>query len=121
MSDLYQETILDELRNPQNFGELADADLIIQETNASCGDEIKLFLKIDKNTKKINSVAWTGSGCAISQAAMSLLSSHLTGKALNEAAETTQPEMEEMLGISEISVGRVKCLMLGVRALSKLK
>ena len=120
MSDLYQETILEELRNPQNYGELENADFVIEETNASCGDEIKLYLKIDKNTKKINSVSWTGKGCAISQASTSFLTQHILGKSLQDLAEISQKDIEDLLGITEISVGRVKCLMLGAQALKKI-
>jgi len=118
-SNLYQETILDELKNPQNYGELPDADVVVEETNASCGDEVTVFIKTDDTGYSILDIRWTGVGCAISQASMSLLSEKIKGMSIAEIQNLSKEEMEELVGVDQISVGRVKCLMLGLKAVQK--
>ncbi len=118
--DLYQQTILEELKNPQNKGVIESADCTIHQTNASCGDDITVFINFDKTKEKITEVSWTGNGCAISQSAMSFLSEKLLGMQVAAVKELTQSDVEELLGLEEpISYGRVKCLMLGLSAVQK--
>jgi nitrogen fixation protein NifU and related proteins len=117
--DLYQEVILEEYSNPQNKGQLQDADVKVAETNASCGDEVEVFVKFDQSGQKIEDVKWRGVGCAISMATASILSQHILGKTRKEVLEVEQHELEEMLGVSEISLGRVKCLLLALKAFKK--
>ncbi len=119
MSDLYQEIILEELRNPQNYGEMEDSDFVVSETNASCGDKLTIYIKLDDNKEKITHIKWLGQGCAISQATMSFISSELLGKTTAQIQETSKKDLESLLGIEEISLGRVKCLMLGLKGVQK--
>lgn len=119
MSDLYQEAILEELKNPQNYGELVDADSVVDETNASCGDAVTVFLKFDEKKSIVTDISWVGVGCAISQASVSLLSEKIKGMIIADILDLTQKDMEELLGIQEITMGRVKCMMLGLRAIQK--
>ncbi len=118
--DLYQEAILDELRHPQNKGELPDADVTIHETNASCGDDVTVLIKFDSTGEKIANLKWHGQGCAISQAAMSFLSEKIKGMSLNEIKAIQQADVESLLGLEEpIAYGRMKCLLLGLHAVHK--
>ncbi len=123
MSDLYHEVILEEFKHPQNYGSIADADLILRERNSSCGDEVTIYLKVcDENgQQKITDIKWEGQGCAISQAAMSVLSATIKqqGMTTQHVTTLTQSPIEELLGLDEISIGRIKCLLLGVQAFKK--
>lgn len=114
MSDLYQQVLLEEVARPQNKREMADADVSFHALNASCGDDMTVFVKLDGD--RITDVSWMGSGCAISQASMSLLSAELPGKTVADVQEITRQDLEALIGVEEVSVGRVKCLMLGWRA-----
>lgn len=114
MSDLYQQVLLEELTNPQNKGELENANASFHAINASCGDDMTVYIKFDGDT--IKKISWVGSGCAISQATMSLLSTEIQGKTAAEIFTIEQHDLEHLIGIKEISLGRVKCLMLGLNA-----
>ncbi len=119
MNDLYQEIILEEARHPQHFGEMEDAELVIHERNASCGDEITLYLKLNESKDHIVDLKWQGHGCIISQAAMSALSGKIISEdlSLTEIHKLSKAQIEELLGIEEISPGRLKCLLLGLQTL----
>src|SRR5258708_5732382 len=119
MSDLYQEVIIEEFRHPQNYGQLPDADYILRERNSSCGDEVTMYLKVTADGQ-IKDVKWEGTGCAISMAAMSALSGQLKHKKIQDVTKLKQQDIESLLGLNGISVGRVKCLMLGAAALTKI-
>ena len=118
MSDLYQQVLLEELSNPQNKGKISDADVSYRALNASCGDDMTVFIKFDGD-RTIEDIKWQGSGCAISQATMSLLSDKVKGKPLKEVLELQQQDLEKLIGVDSISSGRIKCLMLGLSAILK--
>lgn len=83
LTDLYQEMILDHNRNPRNFRPLPDANRKAEGYNPLCGDQISLFLKLEGDV--IRDIAFQGSGCAISKASSSLMTSLLKGKTKVEA------------------------------------
>jgi nitrogen fixation protein NifU and related proteins len=83
IKDLYQEVIVDHNRSPRNFGKLEDADKTLEGYNPLCGDKLTLYIKTDG--KKINDIAFDGSGCAISVASASLMTDAMKGKTLQEA------------------------------------
>ncbi len=85
MEEIYSQIILDHSRNQANKHELADADITEPGHNPSCGDEIVLELKTDG--EKIVDAAFTGDGCAISQAATSVMCDTIIGKSKEEAKE----------------------------------
>ena len=118
MSDLYQEIILETIKNPSNQGTLEDVEPI-HERNASCGDEVTVFLKVGAYGK-IEDVKWQGEGCAISMASMSLLSDKIIDEGLSiaDVEQLSQEDLVEMLGLEQISPGRIKCLHLGKKAVS---
>ncbi|KKS04261.1 MAG: SUF system FeS assembly protein, NifU family [Candidatus Curtissbacteria bacterium GW2011_GWA2_41_24] len=64
MTDIYREEILEHWQNPLNFGEMPDADLVIDQINPLCGDEVRFYFKIKNN--KVAGVSFVGNGCAIS-------------------------------------------------------
>ncbi len=122
MNDLYQEILLEEARHPQNFGSLEDADVVLKARNASCGDDLTVYLKLSADQHQIVDLAWEGHGCIISQAAMSVLSVKIKEEhlSLSEIEQLPKSALEELLGIEEISPGRLKCLLLGKQALSDI-
>jgi nitrogen fixation protein NifU and related proteins len=120
MNDIYQTDLLDEARNPSNYGELADADVRTTQYNASCGDVITVAVKLSKDKTKIADIKWQGQGCIISQAAMSVLSEKIKNYPVKKIHQLTKEEILEELGLPEISMGRVKCLLLGLSAVKKI-
>lgn len=83
LRELYQQVILDHNKNPRNFREMADATSRIEGYNPLCGDHYTVFLKVDGD--RIQEVSFTGSGCAISKASASVMSSTVKGKSKEEA------------------------------------
>jgi nitrogen fixation protein NifU and related proteins len=85
LDDLYQEVILDHGRRPRNFHRLEGADREAEGLNPLCGDHFKLYVKLDGD--RIQDIAFEGSGCAISKASASLMTSSVKGKTVAEAEE----------------------------------
>jgi nitrogen fixation NifU-like protein len=83
LDDLYQEVILDHGRKPRNFHKVEDADREAEGLNPLCGDHFKLYLKLDGD--RIADIGFEGSGCAISKASASLMTSSVKGKTVAEA------------------------------------
>ena len=86
MSDLralYQEIILEHNKSPRNFRKLPEATRILEGYNPLCGDHYTLYLKIVNDT--IVDISFEGSGCAISKASASVMTTLLKGKTKSEA------------------------------------
>ncbi len=110
-SDMYRQQILDHYKNPRNYGELEDPTFTHIGENPMCGDEIRIDVKLADDEETIQQVAFTGDGCAISQASASMLSSDLQGKTIAELQEMDRDDIIDMLGV-DISPMRVKCAVL---------
>lgn len=110
------EFILDHYKNPRNFGTIDDADFSHEEGIPSCGDVIRLDLKIRGN--KLDDIKFSGTGCAISQASVSILTEHVSGKQIDEVLRMTDHDMLEALG-GQVSPIRFKCALLGLTVLKK--
>ncbi len=117
MDDLYRDFILEHYRAPHNFGTLEHPDASFEGYNPLCGDRITMMLAID-DAGTVSNVAFTGRGCAISQASASLLTDRIKGKPLEEVARIRRAEVLEELGI-EISPARLKCALLSLDTLQK--
>jgi nitrogen fixation protein NifU and related proteins len=114
MSDLYREQILDHYRNPHNHGELDPNDASFEDTNPLCGDRIRIDIRIDGNN--LSDIAFSGRGCAISQASASILTDLVKGEPLDDIMAFDKDELLDELGIP-ISPARVKCALLGLHVL----
>jgi nitrogen fixation protein NifU and related proteins len=112
--DIYREIILDHFRNPRNKGVLDPHDFTYQDVNPLCGDEIRIDVRVADD--KIDEVAFSGRGCAVSQAAASILMEMVEGKSLDEVKAITKDELLEEIGIP-VSPARMKCAMLGLKVL----
>jgi nitrogen fixation protein NifU and related proteins len=123
LDQLYKEMILEHYKHPRNRGTLEGA-LSEEGINPSCGDEINLFLRLDKNI--ISEVKFIGEGCAISQASASLMTQAIKGKTLAEVATLVRQfkamihgeapadelgDLKMLQGISKLHA-RVKCATL---------
>jgi nitrogen fixation NifU-like protein len=88
LGELYQQVILDHNRKPRNFQKLADANRTAEGFNPLCGDQIQVYVKLEDD--RIRDIGFQGSGCAISRASASLMTSALKGKSAAEAEELFQ-------------------------------
>ena len=132
--ELYREVILDHHRRPRNFGELEDADRVIEGVNPLCGDRMTLYVKLDGDT--VQDIRFKGTGCAISMASSSLMTERVKGASLQENLALfekihdmlTAPEFDESAEIEELDKlaalsgvrsypTRVKCATLAWHAL----
>jgi nitrogen fixation NifU-like protein len=110
-SDMYRQQILDHYKNPRNYGELDAPTFSHRGHNPSCGDELEFDVVLAEDGQTIETVAFHGEGCAISQAAASMLGERLPGMTLDEVEALDREDMTEMLG-GEISPMRIKCAVL---------
>jgi nitrogen fixation NifU-like protein len=115
MDDLYRDYILEHDRRPHNFGVIESPDLRWEGANPLCGDRITLTLTVRDG--RVADVAFTGRGCAISQASASLLTDEIRGKSLADIERITPDDVLDLLGI-EISPARLKCALLSLDTLS---
>ncbi len=94
LQELYREVILDHNRHPRNFGELEDANRVVEGVNPLCGDRMTLYVKIIDN--KVQDIRFKGTGCAISVASSSLMTERAKGGSLDEV-ESLFEQVHEML------------------------
>ena len=113
---IYKENILDHYRKPRNKTPLENPTVRRHDYNQACGDEIEVTLLLDDGT--VADIGWTGDGCAISQASMSMVSRKLKGMPKENALALAQDDVLDMLGIP-IGIVRRKCAMLGLRCAQK--
>jgi nitrogen fixation NifU-like protein len=114
MDDLYRDYILEHYRRPHNFGVLEEPTARYEGANPLCGDRITLMLGIKDGV--VADVAFTGRGCAISQASASLLTDEIKGKPVAEVAKLSSQDLLDLIGI-EISPARLKCALLSLDTL----
>jgi len=127
LSELYQELILEHNRSPRNYREMPEASASAEGNNPLCGDQVRVFVRLDGDT--IEDVSFQGSGCAISRASASLMTGAIKGKTRQQAGAlfdrfhglvtgTLPPVEAERLGklaafagVAEFPI-RVKCASL---------
>ena len=125
LNELYQQVILDHNRRPCHFHALENASHRAEGFNPLCGDRITVFLRMDKD--RIEEISFQGSGCAISKASASLMTTLLKGKQRSDAEDLFQKfhrlvtgekitlselgKLAVFSGVSEFPV-RVKCATL---------
>ncbi len=114
MDDLYREQILDHYKNPHHWGEIEHADLEYEDTNPLCGDELKVQIVIEDG--KVADVAFSGHGCAISQASASMASDEVIGMPVEDLVRLDKDFVLDLLGI-DISATRMKCALLSLKVL----
>lgn len=136
LNQLYREVILDHAQHPRNRGELADATGVMELHNPTCGDVISVSVQIDDD--KIADLKFAGSGCTISQASASLMTTVLMNQSVERARELimafsaliTGEEVSEkdddelgdaaLVGSVAEFPARIKCAALAWHALDEL-
>ena len=113
MDDLYREIIIERYKNPAYRGELDPHDISFEDENPLCGDHIKIDLRVDNNDM-ITEAAFSGHGCAISQASADLLLEYVIGKSLDEIKKMKTEALLDLLGI-ELGPVRLKCALLPLK------
>ena len=116
MSMDYREYILDHYRNPRNYGKLEQPSVHAEDSNPLCGDQLGMDLKVEGD--QVTEVRFQGRGCAISQAAASMLSEMIEGKRVEEVVGLGKEDVLEALGVP-ISPARTKCAFLSLRVLHR--
>ncbi len=114
MDELYRDNILDHYKNPRNSGHLEDPSVEADGVNPLCGDELHVELKVVDGV--VEDVRYNGRGCAISQAAASMLSDAVKGRKVSDVEQMGKEDVLEELGIPLTPI-RLKCALLSVGVL----
>jgi len=113
---MYREVILDHYKNPRGHGVIEDADAEAEGQNPLCGDEVSIYVAFGDDGETIDEVKFSGRGCAISQAATSMLMEMAKGRKATEMAALYKDQLLDEIGIPLTPV-RLKCAMLGLTTL----
>jgi nitrogen fixation protein NifU and related proteins len=112
--ELYREVILDHYKNPRGHGVVEPSDVEAEGMNPLCGDEVSISIAFDGDT--IEDVRFQGRGCAISQAATSMLMDMVKGRTAHEVARMDRETLLDEVGIP-LGPVRLKCALLGLSVL----
>ncbi|MAT41088.1 MAG: SUF system NifU family Fe-S cluster assembly protein [Anaerolineaceae bacterium] len=115
MDDFYRELIVERYKNPVYKGELDPHDFSYEDENPLCGDHIHIDVRVDEDNK-VTEAAFSGHGCAISQASADLLLESIIGKSLEEVKHFSKEDVLDLLGI-ELGPVRLKCALLSLKVL----
>jgi nitrogen fixation NifU-like protein len=116
LESLYREVILDHYKNPRGHGVIEHADAEAEGQNPLCGDEVSIFVTFGEDGETIDDVKFSGRGCAISQAATSMLMEMTKGRTADQVATLDKEELLAEIGVPLTPV-RLKCAMLGLTTL----
>ena len=111
---LYRALILDHSKNPRNKGTLDSADFSYQDVNPLCGDEIRIDIRVEDD--RVADIKFSGRGCAISQAAASMLTEMVMGQPVEVVKALGKEDVLDELGVP-IGPARMKCALLGLKVL----
>jgi nitrogen fixation protein NifU and related proteins len=115
MDDLYREIIVERYKEPLYRGTLDPHDITFEDENPLCGDQIRIDLRVN-GENIVTEAAFSGHGCAISQASADLLLESVIGKSLDEIRKLTKQDVLDNLGI-ELGPVRLKCALLSLKVL----
>jgi nitrogen fixation NifU-like protein len=116
LDQMYREVILDHYKNPRGHGALDPHDASAEGQNPLCGDEVTIFVRFAEDGDTIEDIGFEGRGCAISQAATSMLTELVKGRSATEVAALPKEELLEEIGIPLTPI-RLKCAILGLGVL----
>lgn len=134
LESIFRELILEHYRKPRNKGALENPTVTVSMRNPMCGDEIDLMLIIDGD--RIEAVGFTGQGCSISQASVSMMTQGVSGRSIDEALDLEKRfvalmrddegagddrklgDLRALQGVAKLPV-RIKCALLGWNALDE--
>lgn len=133
LDTLYRQVIMDHYKKPRNKGMLEDGSLTIDMNNPTCGDRIRLTMKIEDN--RVSDVKFDGDGCSISMSSASMMTQAIKGKDIDTALTMSQTfsemiqgkeyddeidlgDIEALQGVSKFPA-RIKCATLAWKAMEK--
>ncbi len=116
--DLYDDYILDHYESPYHRGRLDHPTIAHEDENPLCGDQVRLELLVDEN-RRVKEARFDGHGCAISQAAASILTKEIEGKTVDELKTFQAPEMLDLLRV-RLTASRQKCGLLPFKVLKTM-
>jgi nitrogen fixation protein NifU and related proteins len=111
---IYREVILDHYQNPRHRGTLDPHDYSYEDSNPLCGDEVRIDVRVREGM--VDEIAFSGQGCAISQASASILTELVDGRPLDEVKAIGKEALLEEIGI-DLSPARLKCALLSLKVL----
>ena len=131
LGDLFQDVILEHYKRPRNRGVLEDATASVHMNNPACGDEVRLFLRIEGGV--VRDVSFEGEGCSISQSSISMMTQLLKGRPVEEGLRLGErfkammhgdpeaardPDLKDARSLAGVSrfPTRIKCALLGWNA-----
>ncbi len=115
MDDLSRAVIIEHYKNPGYKGVLDPHDISFEDENPLCGDHIRIDLRVKDG--RVSEAAFSGHGCAISQASADLLLESVIGKTLDEVKEIGKQDVLDNLGIDTLGPVRIKCALLSLKVL----
>jgi len=115
VEDFYRELIIERFKTPHFRGELDPNDITYEDDNPTCGDHIRIDVRVDEN-QIVTEAVFSGEGCAISQASADLMLESIIGKSIEDVKELAKEDILEMLGI-ELGPTRLKCALLPLKVL----
>ena len=110
--EIYRENVMDHYRCPRNKCLLPNCTIKHHASNPLCGDEITVYINIKND--KVKEITFTGDGCAISQASISMLTEKIKGLPIEEVKKLNNEDILKLLGI-KISYQRTKCALLSLK------
>jgi nitrogen fixation NifU-like protein len=115
VDDLYRQQIIERYKHPLKRGVLDPHDISYEDENPLCGDRLRIDLRVGPDGT-ITEAAFSGDGCAISQASADLLTEYIEGKRLDDVRALSKEDILDMLGI-DLSPIRLKCALLSLKVL----
>ncbi|MEI6886955.1 MAG: iron-sulfur cluster assembly scaffold protein [bacterium] len=115
MQNIYEQNIIDNYKNPINFGKPQVFNKSGRFANLSCGDEINVYLTIDSNNI-LTDLKFTGSGCSLTIATMSIASEKIMGKSIDEILKLEYSDFIDFIGVTP-NPARSKCVLTGMEAI----
>ena len=111
---IYRGTILDHAKNPRNRGVLEPADYSHEDVGSVCGDEVRIDVRVTGD--RVAEVAFSGRGCAVSQASASVLTELLANMALDDVKALSEDDLLAAIGVP-IGRARLECALLSLSVL----
>jgi len=118
MDSLYREDILQLFKNPHNFGTMENADITITDTNATCGDEITIYIKLTPDKQRVKDVKYVCFGCLVCITSSSIFTDMMKGKTLAEVKQITFEEVNKTLKLPVVK-GKWNCCNLSIKAVER--
>ncbi|AKM82428.1 TPA: iron-sulfur cluster assembly scaffold protein [Candidatus Berkelbacteria bacterium] len=112
---MYNQKTIDYFSNPRNMGEISNATVVAEGGNLSCGDVVKLYLKVDKDI--ITDIKFKAFGCGACIATASALTELVKGKTLNEVDKISNGDVDKFLG--GLPPQKLKCSNFSAEVLQK--